>query len=62
MADPILARSLLTHGSSQAAFMIAAQCLDVRQTLMLVRWFGSRRAASALAAGVLACVAAAAAA
>ena len=57
-ADAVLARVLFTQAASQGAFVIAAQCLDTRQMLMLVRVFGWRRAALAAAAGTFGCVAA----
>jgi uncharacterized membrane protein YraQ (UPF0718 family) len=57
-ADPVLAKVLTISASSQAAFVVAAQCADVRQLALLSRHFGFRRAALAAAAGAAGCVAA----
>jgi uncharacterized membrane protein YraQ (UPF0718 family) len=58
-ADAMLARVLLSGHSSQAAFVIAAQCADVRQLVMLRRYFGTTRMVMAAVAGCAGCVAAA---
>ena len=55
-ADAVLARVLLHDRAAQAAFVIGAQCVDVRQLAMLVRVFGLRRALLAAAAGCAGCV------
>ena len=57
-ADPVLAKVLAASVSSQAAFVVASQCADVRQLALLWRHFGSRRAVLAAAAGAAGCVAA----
>jgi uncharacterized membrane protein YraQ (UPF0718 family) len=57
-ADPVLAKVLAASGASQAAFVVAAQCADVRQLALLSRHFGSRRAVLAAAAGAAGCIAA----
>jgi hypothetical protein len=58
-ADAVLARVLIHDRASQAAFVIAAQCVDVRQIATLARAFGWRRALSAAAAGCAGCAVAA---
>jgi uncharacterized membrane protein YraQ (UPF0718 family) len=55
IADALLARVLFVDPKAQLAFVVAAQCLDLRQTAMLVRTFGLRRAGSALASCAGAC-------
>jgi uncharacterized membrane protein YraQ (UPF0718 family) len=57
-ADPILAKVLAVSVPAQAAFVVASQCADVRQLVLLSRYFGGRRAALAALAGVAGCVAA----
>ena len=59
-ADPVLAKVLAVSGSAQAAFIVAAQCADVRQLALLSRRFGARRAAFAALAGAAGCIAGAA--
>ncbi len=59
-ADPMLAKLLARSQPSQAAFMIAAQCLDVRQLALLQRHFGSVRTLLACLSGTAGCVVAAA--
>ncbi|HXW51567.1 MAG TPA: hypothetical protein VEJ41_06210 [Candidatus Acidoferrales bacterium] len=54
-ADALLARALFTQPKCELAFVIAAQCLDVRQALVLVRAVGARRAFGALATSMVAC-------
>jgi uncharacterized membrane protein YraQ (UPF0718 family) len=58
-ADPILARTFSASTAAQAAFVVAAQCLDVRQLGLLRRCFGSPGVGIALVAGALGCVVAA---
>lgn len=58
-ADAVLARVLVQDHAGQAAFLIAAQCIDVRQMAMLARTFGSRRALLSAIAGCAGCAAAA---
>jgi uncharacterized membrane protein YraQ (UPF0718 family) len=50
-ADPVLAKVLAVSASSQAAFVVAAQCADLRQLAVLARHFGMRRAVLAAVAG-----------
>jgi uncharacterized membrane protein YraQ (UPF0718 family) len=59
-ADPVFARVLAASSSSQAVFVVAAQCADVRQLALLTRHFGGRRAALAALASAAGCLAAAA--
>jgi uncharacterized membrane protein YraQ (UPF0718 family) len=54
-ADALLARSLFSHPKAQLAFVVASQCLDVRQMLVLVRQFGWRRALQAFGCAAIAC-------
>lgn len=54
-ADPILARTLSASTAAQAAFVVAAQCLDVRQLGLLRRCFGSPGIGIALVSGALGC-------
>lgn len=54
-SDSILARVLFAHPKSQLSFVIAAQCLDVRQVLMLRRHFGFARAFFAVGSSATAC-------
>ncbi len=54
-SDSILARVLFAHPKSQLSFMIAAQCLDVRQVLMLRRHFGLARTFFAVGSSATAC-------
>jgi hypothetical protein len=58
-ADAILARVMLADHASQAAFVVAAQCVDIRQIAMLHRHFGAFRALLACAAGCAGCALAA---
>ena len=55
-ADPVLAKVLAVSGPAQAAFVVAAQCADVRQLALLSRHFGVRRAALAALAGAAGCL------
>jgi uncharacterized membrane protein YraQ (UPF0718 family) len=59
-ADPMLAKLFTQSQPSQAAFMIAAQCLDLRQLALLQRHFGNARTLLACLSGAAGCVAAAA--
>jgi uncharacterized membrane protein YraQ (UPF0718 family) len=56
-ADAILARVLFTVPANQLIFIVAAQCLDVRQMYLLHRTFGMRHAALAFCAAATACLA-----
>jgi uncharacterized membrane protein YraQ (UPF0718 family) len=55
--DALLARVLFSTPATQLAFIVAAQCLDVRQISLVYRFFGGRCAASAFGAAIAACVA-----
>jgi len=59
-ADPILAKLVARSPHAQAAFIIAAQCLDLRQLSLLRRHFGAARMLLACVAGAAGCAAAAA--
>jgi uncharacterized membrane protein YraQ (UPF0718 family) len=54
-ADPLLAAALLREPRAQLAFMLAAQCLDIRQMLLLHRHFGVVRMAAAAVCAATAC-------
>jgi uncharacterized membrane protein YraQ (UPF0718 family) len=54
-ADPLLAATLLRDQRAQLVFMLAAQCLDVRQMLLLHRHFGVAKMAAAAACAATAC-------
>jgi hypothetical protein len=56
-ADPLLARTLFVSAQDQLAFVVAAQCLDVRQIALLWRTFGPARATQACCAAIAACAA-----
>ncbi len=58
-ADAILARIVTGSASAQAAFVIAGQCLDVRQLSLLRRHFGAKRAWFGACAGAVGCAVAA---
>lgn len=58
-ADAMLARVLLIGRSSQAAFVLAAQCIDVRQLAMLWCNFGAIRTVLGAIGGCAGCVVAA---
>jgi uncharacterized membrane protein YraQ (UPF0718 family) len=58
-ADAMLARVLVNGHASQAAFVIAAQCVDVRQLAMLRRHFGATHMVMGAIAGCAGCVVAA---
>jgi uncharacterized membrane protein YraQ (UPF0718 family) len=55
-ADPLLAGTLLQETRAQLSFMLAAQCLDVRQLLLVFRHFGAARAGATAACAAIACV------
>jgi hypothetical protein len=57
-ADAVIARVLVHDRGAQAAFVVAAQCLDVRQLSVLARHFGPMRTALAAFAGCAGCFAA----
>lgn len=54
-ADSLLARALFRSPVDQLAFVVAAQCLDVRQILLLRTSFGAGAAIRAFCAAVVAC-------
>jgi len=54
-ADALLARALFAEPGTQLVFVIAAQCLDVRQLIVVYRSFGATRAAGACCAAIVAC-------
>ena len=56
-ADAVLARVLFNSPRSELAFIVAAQCLDLRQTVLVWRSFGIAHAIRALGAASLACAA-----
>ena len=58
-ADAVLARVLVHDRASQAAFVVAAQSVDVRQLTTIARSFGRRRMVLAAVGGCLGCIAAA---
>jgi uncharacterized membrane protein YraQ (UPF0718 family) len=58
-ADPVLARALCVAPAAQAAFVVAAQCADVRQILLMARSYGMRHALFAMLSGATGCVCAA---
>lgn len=53
-SDALLAHALFAQPKCQLAFVVAAQCVDLRQILMLRRTFGVRRAVAALASSTTA--------
>jgi uncharacterized membrane protein YraQ (UPF0718 family) len=56
-ADALLARVLFREPATQLVFIVAAQCLDVRQIGLVYKFFGARHAAGAIASAVVACCA-----
>ena len=54
-ADPLLAAAVLRDPRAQLAFMLASQCLDVRQMSLLRRHFGVARMAIAAVCAAGAC-------
>jgi uncharacterized membrane protein YraQ (UPF0718 family) len=47
-ADAMLARVMFAGARAHLAFIIAAQCADMRQLVLMNRWFGPAYAASAM--------------
>jgi len=58
-ADPVLARALCITPAAQVAFVVAAQCVDVRQISLLARTYGIRHALLAILSGAIGCACAA---
>lgn len=58
-ADAVLAKVFGASRAAQAAFVMAAQCVDVRQVLLIRSHFGVRRALLAACAGIAGCALAA---
>lgn len=56
-ADALLARVLFAQPATQLVFVVAAQCLDVRQISLVWRFFGATHAVGAICAAVVACCA-----
>jgi uncharacterized membrane protein YraQ (UPF0718 family) len=54
-SDSLLARVLFSSAKNQLIFIMAAQCLDIRQAMMLRRHFGLRRTLMAFASSASAC-------
>jgi uncharacterized membrane protein YraQ (UPF0718 family) len=54
-ADPLMAAALMHDARAQLAFMLAAQCLDVRQLLLVLRHFGVSRVVAAAVCSASAC-------
>jgi uncharacterized membrane protein YraQ (UPF0718 family) len=54
-SDPLLALALMRDVHAQLAFMLAAQCLDIRQMLLLLRHFGVVRMSTAAVSAAAAC-------
>ena len=54
-ADPLMAAAFIPDTHAQLAFMLAAQCLDVRQLLLLLRNFGALRMVAAILCAASAC-------
>jgi uncharacterized membrane protein YraQ (UPF0718 family) len=54
-ADPLMAAAFLREAQAQLAFMLAAQCLDVRQLLLVLRHFGVSRMVAAAVCAATAC-------
>jgi len=54
-ADPILARALMSTSAAHATFIVAAQCIDVRQITLLGRCFGAAPALLGTIAGAAGC-------
>jgi uncharacterized membrane protein YraQ (UPF0718 family) len=54
-ADPLMAAAFIRDAKAQLAFMLAAQCLDVRQLLLVLRHFGISRMVTAAACSAGAC-------
>lgn len=58
-ADAMIAKSLVRLPAAQAAFIVAAQCVDIRQLALIYRSFGPVHAIAAFLAGAAGCAAAA---
>jgi uncharacterized membrane protein YraQ (UPF0718 family) len=58
-ADPLMAAAFMRNTHAQLAFMLAAQCLDVRQMLLVLRHFGRSRMIAAACCAACACALAA---
>ena len=54
-ADALLARVLFPQPATQLVFVVAAQCLDVRQISLVYRVFGATHAAATCFAAIVAC-------
>jgi uncharacterized membrane protein YraQ (UPF0718 family) len=54
-ADPLMAAAFMRDARAQLAFMLAAQCLDVRQLLLVLRHFGVARMVAAAVCAAIAC-------
>lgn len=54
-ADPLLAATFTQNARAQLSFMLAAQCLDVRQMLLVQRHFGIACMAAAAGCAIVAC-------
>jgi uncharacterized membrane protein YraQ (UPF0718 family) len=54
-ADSLLARALFANSKMQLVFVLAAQCLDIRQAIMLARTFGPLKTISAVLSSAGAC-------
>jgi len=54
-ADPLMAAAFMHDPRAQLAFMLAAQCLDVRQMLLTSRHFGLSRTIAAALCAAAAC-------
>jgi uncharacterized membrane protein YraQ (UPF0718 family) len=54
-ADPLMAAAFMRDPHTQLAFMLAAQCLDVRQLLLVLRHFGVSRMFATAACSACAC-------
>jgi uncharacterized membrane protein YraQ (UPF0718 family) len=52
-ADAMLARVMFAPARAQLAFVVAAQCADVRQLALINRWFGPAYAGSAATAAAI---------
>jgi hypothetical protein len=57
-ADAVIARVLVHDRGAQAAFVVAAQCIDVRLLALFARRFGPARTVLAAFAGCAGCAAA----
>jgi uncharacterized membrane protein YraQ (UPF0718 family) len=57
-ADPLMAAAFMRSAHAQLAFMLAAQCLDVRQMFLMLRHFGRSRMIAAAVCAACACAAA----